>query len=66
MATTTTKTGVEPKWLSRKDAAKAYAISIASLDELIAAGEIEARKFGRRKLIRAASMDAWAERLPEA
>lgn len=61
-----TSVAVEPKWLSRKDAVAAYAIGLTTLDELIASGEVLARKNGRRTLVNVASLSAWVEGLPEA
>ena len=57
---------VVPVAYSRKDAALALGVSVWTVDELIASGEIEARRHGRRILVSAASMIEWFESLPEA
>lgn len=57
---------VAAKWLRRREAAATRAVSLMRLDELIASGEVDARRDGRRILVRASSLDAWIEGLPEA
>lgn len=72
MSTARTRTALAPKWLSRKDAARSYAVSLDTIDELIAAGAVTAKRLdernggARRILVSAASLDAWVESLPEA
>lgn len=53
-------------FLSRKVAAETYAISVWTVDELIAVGQVKAKKKGRRVLVDASSMKAWAEGLEDA
>lgn len=61
------KTAAVPKVaLSRKEAAAMYSISVWTVDELIAAGKVTARREGRRVLVDAASMLNWYEGLSEA
>lgn len=53
-------------FLSRREAAETYAISVWAVDELVAAGEVRAKRLGRRILVYADSMRAWADRLDDA
>lgn len=53
-------------FLSRREAAEAYSISVWTVDELIAAGEVKAKKKGRRVLVNATSMKTWADGLEDA
>lgn len=66
MSTAVEKKPVAQVALSRKDAAAAYSISTWTVDELIAAGKVRARREGRRVLVDAESMRAWYEGLDEA
>lgn len=59
-------TGVEAKFLRRRQAAEAYGVSVWTIDELIASGEIRAKRMGRRVLVNAASLEAWSDRLADA
>ncbi len=52
--------------LSPTDAAKALGIGRSTLFDLLARGEIKARKLGTRTLIPAAELSRYVERLPEA
>lgn len=61
-----TASPAEPKWLSRKDAARIYATSVWRIDELINSGAVVAKKDGRRKFVSAASLDRYYEGLEQA
>lgn len=57
---------VAPVFLRRRQAAEAYGVSVWTIDELIASGEIRAKRMGRRVLVNAASLEAWSDRLADA
>lgn len=65
MVSMATTPGV-PRALSRKQAAEAYSISVFTVDELIASGQVRAKRLGRRILVDAASMQQWFESLDDA
>lgn len=52
--------------LTRKEAAATYGVSVWTVDELIAAGTVAAKKKGRRVLVDAESMRAWFDGLDDA
>lgn len=60
-AATTTKVAI-----TRKDAAALYGVSVWTIDELIAAGLVAAKRKGRRVLVDASSMRSWYEGLEDA
>lgn len=62
----TTATRPRKAALSRKEAAALYSVSVWTVDELIAAGTVRAKKVGRRVLVDADSMADWFERLDDA
>jgi hypothetical protein len=53
---------IEKLLYGRKDAAVALSVSVRSIDYMIAAGEFETRRKGRRVLITAASLRRAANR----
>lgn len=63
---TTTEPSIQPVSLTRKQAAQAYGISTWTVDELIAAGQVAAKRKGRRVLVDAASMRRWYDGLEDA
>ena len=54
------------KAMSRKAAAAAYSISTWTVDELIASGQVQAKRAGRRVLVDVESMKAWYKSLADA
>jgi excisionase family DNA binding protein len=56
---------MEPLLLTVLDAARAVSISRSALYELLADGAIRSVKHGRKRLVDAASLSAWAASLPE-
>lgn len=61
MSTTTTAA----RWLKRTDAAKAYGVSVDTLDRLRATGEVRTKRFGRAVLVEVASLDEWVDQLED-
>ena len=59
---TTETSSVAPILIGKKQAAQALGICVRTLENLIAAREIPARKIGRRTLIRYADLAAFARR----
>lgn len=57
---------VAPRWLKRSVAAKAYGISLDTLDRLRGAGEVRTKRNGRAVLVEVASLEAWVEGLEDA
>lgn len=51
---------MEPILVSRKDAAALLGLSIRSIDNLLARGQLAARKIGRRTLILRAALERFA------
>ena len=49
-------------WLTKKDAAGMLSLSLATLDVLIARGEIKTRRMGRRVFIQREELDKFAKR----
>lgn len=56
----------DPICLSPSEAAKAIGISKSTLFNLLARGEIKAKKLGSRTLITAAELNRYVETLPDA
>lgn len=57
---------IEPIALAPREAAKFVGLSKSRIYELLAAGEIEARKHGARTLVTTASLRAFLDRAPAA
>lgn len=56
---------IAPRWLSRKDTARVYAMSLSRVDELVHSGVFRAKKHGRKTVISVASIEAWVEELAD-
>ncbi|HVG51611.1 MAG TPA: helix-turn-helix domain-containing protein [Xanthobacteraceae bacterium] len=54
-----------PLALHRKDAAKRIGLSLASLDRAIGRGEIKAKKYGKRTLIKVTELERYLDALPD-
>ena len=52
---------MEPILVSRKDAAALLGLSLRSIDNLLARGQLAARKIGRRTLILRAALERFAQ-----
>lgn len=58
---------IRPRVLPQPDAAKYIGVGITKINELIAAGEVEAKRMGRTKVVVFVdSLDAYLDRLPDA